>query len=80
MELLQKHGKCPQADLMLRIQETFPIAEHDQRQPKNSSAIEALSKACQKLEKNRRHLSKDDLNNIKELIERLQNLCQAKFL
>ncbi len=77
MELLQEHGKSPQADLMLRIQEIFPIAEHDQRQPKNSSAIEAIAKACQKLEKNSHHLNKDDLDNIKDLIERLQNLCKA---
>lgn len=76
MEILQNHGKSKQSDLVLLIQETFPVAENDQRQPKNSSAIEALNKACQKLEKNKRHLSEDDFENIHGVIERLQSLLK----
>jgi hypothetical protein len=75
MELLQNHGKSKQSELVLLIQETFPIAENDQRQPKNSSAIETLNKACQKLEKNKRHLSDEDFENINQIIKRLQKLC-----
>lgn len=74
MELLQNHSKSKQSELVLLIQETFPIEESDQRQPKNSSAIETLNKACQKLEKNKLHLNEEDLENLKAIIERLQKL------
>lgn len=74
MKLLETHGKSKQSELVLLIQETFPIAEDDQRQPKNSSTIEALNRASQKLEKNKRHLSDEDIKIINDIIARLQNL------
>ena len=73
MELLQNHGKSKQSDLVLLIQEIFPVSENDKRQPKNSSAIEALLKGCQKLEKNKQHLSQDDINHIKEKNKTINN-------
>jgi hypothetical protein len=74
MELLKNHGKSKQSELVLLIQETFPIAENDQRQPKNASAIECLNKACQRLEKNKRYLNDEDFSSINEIIERLKKL------
>ena len=75
MDLIMNHGKSSQSDLVLLIQETFPIADNDNRKPRKISATDDLNKACQKLEKNKKYLVEDELNTIKEIIERLQSLC-----
>ncbi len=75
LDLIKKHGKSPQADLLILIQKAFPIRESDRRKPLNASTIESMSRLCKKLESRSRYISEEeDRTEIRKLVDRLQNL------
>ncbi len=75
LELIQEHGSSTQAQLVQLIQETFPVADNDKRKPLNTATIESISKACDKLEKRKQYLDSKEIEELKNVIERLQGLC-----
>jgi hypothetical protein len=74
LELLKNHGKEPQADLVLLIQEIFPLDKKDNRKAAHVTALSIMQKECSKLEKRKQPLSETDISNIETLIQRLQQL------
>jgi hypothetical protein len=75
LELIKQHGSSPQSNLVQLIQETFPVPESDQRKPLNAATIDSISKACEKLEKRKQYLTQKDMQELSNIIQKLQELC-----
>ena len=74
LDFIKAHGASKQSDTILLMQETFPVTITDKRKPLMASKIEALCKLCTSLESRADTLSKEDRQEIKQLIHRLQKL------
>lgn len=77
LDIVRNHSKSSQSDLVLLIQDTFPVETNNTRKPLNMTTLSVIEKACQKLEKRSKYLSDEDRSNIQQLIQRLQNLFEA---
>ncbi len=71
---IQKYSDSKQSDLLLLIQEAFPIVQTDKRKPLIAATITSMNSFCLKLEKRSEHISEDDRMHINKLIERLKKL------
>jgi len=71
-EIIQKHSTASQSDLLLLIQSAFPMQNPSRKKPLNTLTIESIEKLCIKLQSRSKHLSENDREGIKKLIERLQ--------
>lgn len=71
LEIIEKHGKDTQSDLLLLIQETFPVSQTNNRKSVITSTIESLEKACKKLEVRKQYLVENDVCKIENIISQL---------
>lgn len=78
LELIKNHSKATQSDLVLLIESTFPVKKPLKRKPLMASTIAAMSKLCLKLEKRAQHINEEDRQDIKKLIQRLQDISVEK--
>lgn len=71
---IQKYSHSTQSDLLILIQDVFPIAQINKRKSLVETTIASMNNLCVKLEKRLNQVSDDDRVDIKNLIERLEKI------
>lgn len=74
LDFIQKYSDSSQSDLLLLIQDEFPVPQTDKRKPLIAGTISSMTSLCMKLEKRSTQVSEDDRLAIKHLIERLKKI------
>lgn len=75
-KILSEHSDAGQKELIMLIQDTFPLPEGDRRKRKeaNMATLGSLEKLCQTLGKRKHSLTDEHREKVEEIIDFLQDL------